>query len=341
MANVVIGGVEGGATHTTVVLLDSEGNVLSTVKGPGTNHFLLGMKECRRRIAELIDNAKKEAQLPEDVPLTAIGLSLSGCEQEETNQELVRGFLETYPSLSERYAIGSDTEGSVACISNKGGITCIAGTGSNTILINPDGTKAQCGGWGHLLADAGSAYGIALESIKLYFDDNDDFRKAPHSTEVLWNTIKDHFEVKSHMDLLPHFYTSFKKEHIAGLCKKLSVCANDGGDELSKLIFKNAGKDLARCISAVIAKASKELYENESGLQVLCVGSVWLSWDLLKDGFLQWIEEHTTIKQLSLVRLTTTMAIGAAYMAADQLHIQLHRDYKQNYQEFYRYIRKF
>ncbi|KAF5297821.1 hypothetical protein FQR65_LT19671 [Abscondita terminalis] len=139
-----------------VVLLDSEGNVLSTVKGPGTNHFLLGMKECRRRIAELIDNAKKEAHLPEDVPLTAIGLSLSGCEQEETNQRIGKRFLETYPSLSERYAIGSDTEGSVACISNKGGITCIAGTGSNTILINPDGTKAQCGGWGHLLADAGS-----------------------------------------------------------------------------------------------------------------------------------------------------------------------------------------
>lgn len=81
---------------------------------------------------------------------------MSGCENEETNQELVRGFLEEYPTLSERYAIGSDTEGSVAATSNNGGVTCIAGTGSNTLLINPDGSKAQCGGWGNALADEGS-----------------------------------------------------------------------------------------------------------------------------------------------------------------------------------------
>ncbi|KAK4876188.1 hypothetical protein RN001_012610 [Aquatica leii] len=339
MANIIIGGVEGGATHTTVVLIDSDGNILSKARGPGTNHFLLGMKECRRRIAELVDDAKKEAELSEDIPLTAIGLSLSGCEQEETNQELVRGFLEVYPSLSERYAIGSDTEGSVACLSNKGGITCIAGTGSNTILINSDGSKAQCGGWGHILGDAGSAYGIALEAIKIYFDDNDDFRKSPYPTNVVWNTIKEHFDVTSHWNLLPHFYTHFKKDHIAALCKKLSVCANEG-DELSKLIFRNAGKDLGRCISAVIAKASNDLCDRDGGFLVLCVGSVWLSWDLLREGFIQWMDEHTTIKQLSLVRLTTTMAVGAAFMAADRLHIPLPRDYKQNYQEFYRYIRK-
>lgn len=81
---------------------------------------------------------------------------MSGCEQEETNQELVRGLLETYPNLSERYAIGSDTEGSVAATSRNGGVTCIAGTGSNTLLINPDGTRVQCGGWGYLLGDEGS-----------------------------------------------------------------------------------------------------------------------------------------------------------------------------------------
>ncbi|KAB0794097.1 hypothetical protein PPYR_11941 [Photinus pyralis] len=339
MVNIVIGGVEGGATHTTVILFDSRGSILSKAKGPGTNHFLLGMKECRRRIAELVNEAKREAGLPDDVPLAALGLALSGCEQEETNQELVRGFLETFPCLSERYAIGSDTDGSVACISNKGGITCIAGTGSNTILINPDGSKVQCGGWGHILGDAGSAYGMALEAVKCYFEDNDQFKKAPYSTDVIWRTIQEHFGVTSHLDLLPHFYTNFKKDHIAGLSKKLSVCAGEG-DELCKHIFKTAGRDLARCIAVVIAKASDELINREHGLQVLCVGSVWLSWDLLKEGFIPIIEEQTDVRQLSLVKLTTTMAVGAAYMAADRLDIQLPRDYNQNYEEFYRFVRK-
>lgn len=58
--------------------------------------------------------------------------------------------------MCEQYAIGSDTDGSVAATSNLGGVTCIAGTGSNTLLINPDSTRAQCGGWGNLLGDEGS-----------------------------------------------------------------------------------------------------------------------------------------------------------------------------------------
>ncbi|KAK9717822.1 BadF/BadG/BcrA/BcrD ATPase family [Popillia japonica] len=319
----IIGGIEGGATYSTLLLLDAEGQVLSETTGPGTNHFLLGMTECRNRIATMVNNAKNDLQIPETTPLTALGLSLSGCELEETNQELVRGLLEFYPNLSERYAIGSDTEGSVAATSRSGGVTCIAGTGSNTLLINPDGSRAQCGGWGYLLGDEGSAYKIALRAVKACFDDLDGFSPAPHPIQRVWSTVQEHFNVDCKESILQHFYTKFDKPFIASIAKKLANCANDG-DKLSQLFFHEAGTDLAQALSAVIPKASPELTNREGGIHILCVGSVWLSWALLKPGFISYLMDNTNIEDMTLMRMTATMAIGAAYMAADKFR---RRDY--------------
>nr|XP_022917772.1 N-acetyl-D-glucosamine kinase isoform X1 [Onthophagus taurus] len=329
--NQILGGLEGGATVSTLVLLDADGKVMTKTTGPGTNHFLLGMEECRQRIANMVNTVKKDIGMRQDQPLSALGLSLSGCEQEETNQELVRGLLENYPNLSERYAIGSDTEGSVAATSNHGGVCSIAGTGSNTLLINPDGSRVQCGGWGYLLGDEGGAYKIAHSAIKSCFDDLDRFSPAPHSIDKVWALIKDHFQIKVKEDLLEHYYTKFDKAFIASLCKKLSTLASEGDDAMAKYLFENAGRQIAQSLGAVIPKAAAELIDKPGGLHVLCVGSVWLSWPLLKPGFDKYMVEHTEISTITLTRLTTTLAVGAAYMAADKLNINIPRFYDENF----------
>jgi N-acetylglucosamine kinase-like BadF-type ATPase len=84
------------------------------------------------------------------------GLSLSGCEDETGNEQLRKSLHAAYPTLSRAYHVCSDTVGAVASAFEHGGLVIIAGTGSNTLLLNPDGTEGRCGGWGYMLGDEGS-----------------------------------------------------------------------------------------------------------------------------------------------------------------------------------------
>jgi len=67
----------------------------------------------------------------------------------------VETLLEKYPQSAKDYVISSDTLGSLRTGLESGGIVLIAGTGSNALLINPDGKIHNCGGWGHIMGDEG------------------------------------------------------------------------------------------------------------------------------------------------------------------------------------------
>nr|CAD7602260.1 unnamed protein product [Timema genevievae] len=327
-----------GATHSKVVLYNSKGEKLVECSGPGTNHWILGMEECQKRIHNMVDQAKKEAGVPIDEPLTILGMSLSGCEQEETNHKLKQGLLSKYPKLSLQYMVCSDTVGSIATALDKGGIVVIAGTGSNALLLNPDGSVHRCGGWGHMLGDEGSAWWTAHKAMKICIDEQDNFVQPPHSTKFVWGAIKRHFNVETRFDLLDHCYSNFEKSKYAGLTKLLSEGANQG-DALCLWLFARAGEMLFKHISALYSMADKSLLQESGGLSVVCVGSVWLSWEHLKPGFTGHCShpEMPVIPELTLLRLTTSMAAGATYLAAKEIDLDLPRNYQANYTVFFHY----
>ena len=53
-------------------------------------------------------------------------------------------------------------------------------------------------------------------------------------------------------------------------------------------LFDDAGKELALLVTALAEKAPPS---EDRHLSVLCIGSVWDSWDLLKAGFLSRLRE--------------------------------------------------
>lgn len=153
------------------------------------------MEECQRRLADLVKQCKMKGNLDPNLPLLSLGMTLSGCEQQESNNVLKQGMIEKYPEVAENYFVGSDTLGAVAVAHEDGGLVLIAGTGSNALLINPDSTEKRCGGWGYLIGDEGSAFWIAKLAVKICFDEQDNVIVPPHSTKFLWDNIKSHFNV--------------------------------------------------------------------------------------------------------------------------------------------------
>lgn len=249
---------------------------------------------------------------------------------------------EKYPDLSEEYYVCSDTVGPIAVAHKNGGGVIISGTGSNTLLVNPDGSEVRCGGWGSLLGDEGSAYWISHQAIKICFDDLDNFKTPPmgYSTDYIWSAAKSYFNAESVFEFLPIFYENYCKARIASFCRVISQGANEG-DPLCKWLFHQAGRDLARFIQSVAEGASEELLKAEGGLPIVCVGSVWKSWNLLKDGFVEQLAkiDRFKVEELSLLKLTVSVSIGATYLAAKAINFNLPRDYTQNYEVFFHYKR--
>lgn len=334
-STVYIGGVEGGATHSKLVIFDATGQVVAAAKGPGTNHWMVGIPEVAKRIDTMTRDAKVQAKIPENCRLAAMGLCLSGAEQEATNKELETYLKTHYPDVADRYTVGSDTIGSIATASGVGGMVIISGTGSNTLLRNPDGSTFGCGGWGHLIGDEGGAWWISKNAIKTVFDHLDNFRRSKFCIERVWQLIQEHFEVKSRLDLLDHCYAKFCKSTFSGLCAKLAKCAMEKNDPLCRKLFDEAGQELARSVCALSPRISPALISQCGEVDIVCVGSVWLSWELLEPGFTRELESAKFRYDLKLLNLTNTMAYGAAYLAADAYDLDLPREYSKNYEIFY------
>ncbi|GAB6020254.1 hypothetical protein CHUAL_002972 [Chamberlinius hualienensis] len=340
MKDLIFGGIEGGATRSKVVLVKGDGTILCQLEDNDmcTSHWLVGMKECRRRLNDLLQRAKSKCKLDPDTPIKGLGLSLSGCEQEKTNEELKSGFRDEYPNLSENYSVVSDTVGSIVTVNPNGGIVLISGTGSNCLLLNPDGSTHRCGGWGYILGDEGSSYFLALRAVKMVIDESDNFIQPPHDITVLRRIVFDHFQLKDRFGILEHAYGNFEKANFASLTKKIAKVVAEENDPLCAELFRETGVYLGKHVAAIASQIHPKLIEQPGGVPIACVGAVWLSWDFLKEGFLQGIKKQTGeyfLHEFTLYRPITTLALGAAYLGAKEAGHVLPLDWTKNSQSFF------
>ena len=116
------------------------------------------------------------------------------------------------------------------------------------------------------------------------------------------------------------------------------VVAGTRKDHLCLKLFRDAGYVLGRHITALLPKVDKEILSQNGGLDVVCVGRVWKSWNLLKEGFLEGAcLTGPNCVEMRLMTLTVSSSIGAAALAAKKIGIALPLDYASHVQVLYQH----
>jgi N-acetylglucosamine kinase-like BadF-type ATPase len=180
----------------------------------------------------------------------------------------------------------------------------IAGTGSIVLARNGAGQLTRVGGWGHILGDAGSAYWIAVESVKAAIAAQEGLGPKTQLGSVICRW----FEVSRLSEIVPLIHRAdFAKNDLASLSSHLARRMGHG-DAVFRGICRNAGRQLA----AQTLAAAKFARLPARGLPVFLVGSVVTHNKLVRASLIAALKAVCSVR---LAKPKLAPALAAAAMA--------------------------
>ncbi|MFO0072286.1 MAG: BadF/BadG/BcrA/BcrD ATPase family protein [Gemmatimonas sp.] len=158
-------GVDGGGSHTRVLLADAAGSVLARVEGPGSA-LRPGAEGAAADISKaLIHDALAKAERTETRPAVCV-VGVAGAGQERAAQALW--------SVLAKHRVADDVSVQADAViamddafGDSAGVLLVAGTGSVAYSKAPDGRLERCGGWGPNVGDEGSAHWLGRRALSV------------------------------------------------------------------------------------------------------------------------------------------------------------------------------
>jgi N-acetylglucosamine kinase len=295
-------GVDGGASKTAALVIDESGKSLGNGAAGPSNHLRVGIETAARNIERAVNKALVAADVASrEIHWAYCGIA--GADHPAHRQEVV-------DSLSIFFPRGNFTVDNDARIALTGaigfgaGVVVIAGTGSVAYGRSADGAEARAGGWGPIIGDEGSGYGIARAGLAAILRAHDGRGPATKMTE----SLKERYDMKPE-DLPPYVYALTTQTDDIARFGKLVIEAAQDGDATAMEILDRAGRELA---SAVLSVA-RRLKLGKGAFPVAYVGGAFRAGDVLLEPMRAAILAEAPEAQIAPPRHTPVE--GAAQMA--------------------------
>ncbi len=235
-------GIDGGGTGSRALLVDEEGAVCWQGNGAAAN--CRGMEFSA--FLEVLDR-HHEGALSAGLDLAGAGLGLTGIVKPEWAERIRGACASRWKMDPESLVVESDIRSAHrGGFLGKSGIALISGTGSSCLGRDGDGNWYQCGGWGGLLDDVGSGYGMALGACRLAIRMADGREERTPLQEAVFA----HFGKTGLPDLVEHLHDSeLSKGEVASLFPKILELAG-AGERVAEGVVENGIGELIQLIKA-------------------------------------------------------------------------------------------
>ena len=154
-------GIDGGGTHTRVLVVDEQGAELATADGPGS---AIRPGEASRSATIIREATQRALAGLADRPVRALCVGVAGAGRDE-ERDTLQASLET-DRVAGSIVVLTDAEIAIEDAFGAGpGILLTAGTGSIAYGKGPTGVMARCGGWGPVIGDEGGGAWIGRRAL--------------------------------------------------------------------------------------------------------------------------------------------------------------------------------
>ena len=232
----IIAGVDGGGTKTKLICKSLEGDDERVFRYGPFNINAIGEAQFRTLLSRMVEDIVRTGEC-EAICLGAAGVS-------NTNmRDIVAEVLGSSP-IARWSLVGDDVIAMEGALDGGPGIIVISGTGSIVLGRDTQGNKIRLGGWGHLIGDEGSGYGIARDAFKAISMTIDGVGEE--------TCLMKDFGIETRTDLISKLYSGDK-----GVVASYAIIvekAAEAGDRFALGILEDNASKLAKTVFEVYSR---------------------------------------------------------------------------------------